>query len=340
MRAAMLHGWKEPFVLEELPRPVPGPGQVLIRVAGAGVCHSDLHVRDGQMAAMPFEFPLLLGHENAGWVKELGPGVSGLDVGRPVLVFGGWGCGSCRVCLAGEEQLCDVMRWGGLGPPGGYAEFLLVPAVRHLVPLTSLDPLAAAPLSDAALTPYRAVKQALPRLVPGTTAVVIGAGGLGQFAVQLLDVLSPATVVALDIAADKRVAAGSLGAEFVFDPREDAVPDALQSIAGVEGVAAVFDFVGTDESLSLAARTVGRKGLLTVVGLGGGSLPYSFLGLRTEATVTSSTWGSRTELAEVVALAEAGLIATDVERRPLEDINQAFADLAAGAVRGRLVLVP
>src|SRR5690606_30334705 len=151
-----------------IPVPEPGPGQVLIKVAGAGVCHSDLHVLEG---AFPFEGPFTLGHENAGWIDKLGAGVEGLKEGDPVLVYGPWGCGRCHSCQRSAENYCEnhasiPTMGGGLGSDGGMAEFMLVPSARLLVPLGDLDPVKSAPLTDAALTPYHAIKAALPSLTP------------------------------------------------------------------------------------------------------------------------------------------------------------------------------
>ena len=341
MRAARLYGYQKEFVVENIPDPEPGPGQVLVRIGGSGACHSDLHVRGGEMAALPFPpFPWTLGHENAGWVAGLGSGAEGFELDEPVAVFGGWGCGSCRVCLGGEEQLCDVMRWGGIGRPGGYAEYLIVPSTRHLVRLHTLDPVEAAPLTDAGLTPYRAVKKVLGRLVPGSTAVTIGVGGLGHFGLQLLEDLSPARVVAVDTQETKRALAGSLGAELVLDPVTADAGAEIMAFTQGQGADAVLDFVGSDRTLELAARAVGRKGVIVLVGLGGGSVPFSFFGLATEAELTTSDWGSRNELAEVIALAEQGRLRGHVERHPLQDINAVFERLEHGQVDGRAVLVP
>jgi propanol-preferring alcohol dehydrogenase len=341
LRAARLHGYKQDFVVEEIPDPEPGPGEVLVRIAGSGACHSDLHVRNGEMAALPFPpFPWTLGHENAGWVETLGPGATGFEIGEPVVVFGGWGCGLCRLCLGGEEQLCDVMRWGGLGAPGGYAERLVVPSTRHLVRLAELDPVEAAPLTDAGLTPYRAVKKVLGRLVPGTTVVAIGAGGLGHFGIQLLKALSPANVVAIDTLETKRALAVDLGADLVIDPlATDAVAEIASFTAG-QGAAAVLDFVGSDSTLKTAAGAVGRQGIVVLVGLAGGAVPFSFFSIATEAELTTSDWGSRNELAEVVKLAEQGRLRGHVERHALADINAVFERLERGQIDGRAVLIP
>lgn len=341
LRAALLHAGESRFELGEIPTPEPGPGQILVRIGGAGACHSDLHIlHDPARRPAPGAGGWVLGHENAGWVDALGPGASGFEVGQPVAVFGGWGCGLCPVCLAGEEQLCDPSRWGGIGAPGGYAEAQLVPATRHLVPIDGLDPVEFAPLTDAALTPYRAVRKAMPRLEPGTTAVVIGVGGLGQFGVQLLKALTPAQVVAVDQSEAKRKLAGELGAGLVLDPADGDPAAEIRRFAGPEGPAAVLDFVGVDPTVALALRTVGRKGVAVIVGLGRGSAPFSFGSNGVEATVTTSNWGSRTELAQVVELARAGTISTRVERRDLAEINEVFDRLQVGQIEGRAVLVP
>jgi len=339
MRAARLYGYGEPMRIDEVARPEPGPGEVLVRIGGAGVCHSDLHIVHGDIPLLGGE-PKILGHENAGWVESLGQGVTSFEQGEPVLVFGGWGCGLCRRCLGGEEQLCDSGKWAGLGPPGGYAEYLLVPSARHLVRLGDLDPAEAAPLTDAALTPYRAVKRVAPRLLGGGWALVIGAGGLGQMAVQFLKLLTPAGVIVADLAADKRAAARELGADVVVDPGAADVADEIREATGGEGAAAVIDVVGSEPTLALAAASLGFKGELVIVGLANGPVSFSFFGWPAESLVTTSHWGTRNELEEVVAHARAGSLSLRVERARLEDVNDVFARLAAGQVDGRAVLVP
>src|SRR5918992_1082683 len=207
MRAVQLTDWEQPARLVDVPVPDPGPGQVLVRVAGAGLCHSDLHLMHWPAGSLPYELPFTLGHEVAGTVVALGPGANGVRVGDSVLVYGPWGCGACRRCRLGEEHLCERAagtrkRGCGLGHDGGLAEYVVVPSSRLLVALGDLDPVAAAPLADAALTPYHAIRRALPLLLPGTSAVVIGVGGLGHVAVQLLRALSSVHIVAVDVRAE------------------------------------------------------------------------------------------------------------------------------------------
>ena len=161
MRAARIHQYGAGLVVEDVPTPQPGPGQVLVRVEGAGFCHSDIHVIDGDIRILP-RMPLIIGHENAGTVAALGSGVTSVREGDRVAVFGAWGCGRCDYCVTGFEQLCETPQWAGLSiHDGGYAEYLLVPHERYLVKLGKLEPKVAAPMTDAALTPYRAIKRAL-----------------------------------------------------------------------------------------------------------------------------------------------------------------------------------
>ena len=333
MRAALLPDYKADLVIDELPVPDPGPGEVLVRVAGVGLCHDDLHLIAGGTPILP-RFPWILGHEITGYVEALGPGAHGFDHGEPVAVFGGWGCGMCRLCLSGEEQLCAQTSWAGYGQPGGFAEYVVVPSPRHLVPLGDLDPVSSAPLTDAGVSSYRAVRRCLPRLVPGTTAVAIGAGGLGLYAAQLLRELSPATVVVVDGSPAHRAAALELGADAVHDPAD---PDLAALTAGAS---AVIDIVGTDQSLALAARCAAPLAEVVILGLGGGTLPVGPAALAPEVRVSSSVWGNRTELGDVVELARAGRLTTRVHERDLTAVNTALRDLAHGEVDGRVVLVP
>ena len=194
---------------------------MLIKIGGAGVCHSDLHVMEEDLGFTP---PFTLGHENAGWMAALGEGVTGFKEGDAVAVYGPWGCGRCHACQRSMENYCE--NWaqingfgGGLGLDGGMADYMLVPSPRLLVPLGDMSPAKAAPLSDAALTPYHAIKRALPHLNADSTVVVIGVGGLGHMAVQLLRVLAPVRIVAADVDDTKLAQAKALGADEVVNNR-------------------------------------------------------------------------------------------------------------------------
>ena len=338
MRAALLTAYGEPLKIRELPTPSPGPGEVLVRVGGLGACHSDLTVVSGR-SRMALELPLVLGHEVAGHVAGLGRGVSGIREGDAVAVFGAWGCGQCRYCGRGDEQACDQFRWIGHGPPGGYADYVVVPSARHLEPIGELDPVEAAALTDAGLTSYRAVKRALPRLVPGSVAVAIGIGGLGHFGLQYLKILSTALVVAVDTSPLARRLARRLGADVVFDP-VGGVVDPVMDLTKGSGADVVIDFVGSAATMELSVRLVGRFALIINVGLGGGTLPYAPYGLPAEVELTTAWWGSRRDLHEVVTVARTNRLTPSIERRPLGDINEVLARLEAGLVEGRAVLIP
>jgi propanol-preferring alcohol dehydrogenase len=342
MKAIRLTAWERPAELVDVPTPEPGPGEVLVRVIGAGLCHSDLHLMRWSPGALPYELPFTLGHEVAGAVAALGAGADGLEPGEPLLVYGPWGCGRCAACSVGAEHLCEATRRGrgaGLGRDGGLAEYMVVPSPRLTVPLDGLDPVAAAPLADAGLTPYHAVRRALHVLGPGTSAIVIGVGGLGHVAVQLLKALSPARVVAVDRREQALEVAARSGADVVLQAAGLAVPE-LRRAADGRGAALVLDCVGSDDTLALAAGAVRPGGHVSVLGLAGGTFPMRFGGVPFETSVVFSNWGTRAELAEVVALARDGVIAVEIERVPLAGVPAAYQRLEAGGGRGRLVAVP
>lgn len=344
MQAVQLTAWQSPPELRALSRPEPGPGEVLVKVAGAGLCHSDLHLMHWPAGSLPYELPFTLGHEVAGTVAALGPGTEAIDVGESVLVYGPWGCGRCRRCSVGEEHLCEGAgalrgRGCGLGRDGGLAEYVVVPSPRLTVPIGDLDPVSAAPLADAALTPYHAIRRALPMLRPGSSAVVIGVGGLGHVAVQLLRALSPARIVAVDTRDEALEVAAKAGAHAVLSSR-DVSARQLRRAAGRGGATLVLDCVGAEQTLALAAGSVAPGGHVSVLGLAGGTFPMRYGSVPMETPVVFSNWGTRAELVDVVALAHAGVVEIEVEPVPLSDAAAAYERLEAGQVRGRVVAVP
>ncbi|EHR61936.1 NAD(P)-dependent alcohol dehydrogenase [Saccharomonospora cyanea] len=348
MRAFRMRDWQTDPVLTEVDTPEPGAGQVLVRVGGAGVCHSDLHViHEFPPGQMPWELPFTLGHENAGWVESVGAGVTGLEPGMPVAVYGPWGCGVCDQCLRGVDTYCErqseapVERGGaGLGLDGGMADYLLVPHARHVVPLPDgLDPVTAAPLTDAGLTPYHAVRRSWPKLTPAALAVIIGIGGLGHLAVQIVKATTAARVLAVDTRAEALELARRFGADLTAEPG-DGVTALVREETGGRGADVVIDCVGSDGTLTLAS-SVGRVlGDLTIVGLGGGQLPVSFFSLPYEMSVQTTYWGSRPELGEVLDLAARGLLQTEVIRFRLDDVAEAYRHLEEGTLTGRAVVTP
>lgn len=316
MRAIVLRQFNGGLELED--RPVPratGDDQVVVRVKACGVCHSDLHVVEGYFSGSPL--PLVLGHEVAGEVENVGN----------VLVYTPWGCGTCRFCQATEEMICPDGREAGMFQDGGYADYLLVPSRRYIYPIGDLDPIKAAPLGCGGLTAYRAVKHARPFLGKGTTAVVLGAGGLGQFGIQYLRLLTDADVYVGDPSAQKRARGIELGAAGA------AAPDELEG-----PFTAVLDFVGSQASLENAARLVDRKGAVIVIGLFGGRIPFGLGAVPHEAHFLSSIWGSRDELAELIALAQRESLEYTIETMPLEQAQAAHDRVRGGEARGRIVL--
>ena len=344
MRAARLQGPGEALRLEDLPLPEPDGSEVRIRVTACGVCHTDLHIVDGRQSRV--ELPVTLGHEVSGMVDALGPDAgpllrrSRLAVGDAVIVFGGWGCGTCRECRSGAEQRCPISRAPGFQADGGYAEAMLVPHPGHLVALRSLDPVRAAPLADAGVTPYRAVRRAHGWLVPGARVLLIGCGALGQFALQYLRLLpehgADLTIAVRELDPARLDRASALGADIGLLDGDAAMT--LQAMGGPADV--VLDLVGNDETLAHAAAVVAPDGLVLLVGEAGGHLSFGFDGPPVESWLTTVAWGSRDDLRDVVRLAARGRLSWNVETMPLEAAAAAHDRLRAGGVDGRLVLVP
>lgn len=324
--------------------PEPGPGQIRLRVTAAGLCHSDEFVMSLPADRYNYPLPMTLGHEGAGIVDKLGAGVSGVTVGDSVAVYGPWGCGLCHTCAQGQENYCPhAAELGifppGLGAPGALAEYMIIDDVRHLVPLGDLDPVEAVSLTDAGLTPYHAIKSSLSALVPGSTVVVIGAGGLGHMGIQILRALTGATIIALDIDKEKLRLATEVGAHHVIPSGPDA-PAFIRELTHGVGADAVFDFVGMQATVEIARQSIARDGIIQIVGIGGGILPAGFFSIPFGASVRTPYWGSRSELMEVFDLARTGQIKVHVERFTLDETPEAYERLKAGAVLGRAVVVP
>jgi alcohol dehydrogenase, propanol-preferring len=345
MKALQITKWKQPPEFRDVDEPEPGPGEVVVRVAGSGACHSDLHLlHDFEAGMMPFEPPFTLGHENAGFVHAVGAGVTRVEVDQPVAVYGPWGCGACKRCRVGMENYCERQAelgvfGGGLGLDGGMATYLRVPSARLLVPLDTLDPVVAAPLTDAGLTPYHAIKRSVHLLVPGSTAVIIGVGGLGHHGVQILRAMTSAQIVAVDTRDDALALARDCGADATVSPGESAI-DEIRALTKGLGADVVLDMVGIDDTLALGAAVSRPLGHLTLVGIGGGSMPFSFFSQPYEVSLATTYWGSLPELFEVIALAEAGHLKPHVSRFALDDAPRVYDLLAKGEIEGRAVVTP
>jgi len=332
----------------EIEKPTPGPGEILLKVTAAGVCHSDDYVMslsEEDYLAQQYPLPLTLGHEGAGVIESFGEGVeTGLQIGDAVAVYGPWGCGHCLNCSQGKENYCtnavaEGIRPPGLGSQGSMAEYMIVDDVRHLVPIGDLDPVKNVSLTDAGLTPYHAIKRSLPKLGAGTFAVVIGSGGLGHVGIQMLKALSGATVIVLDVSDEKLELAKHVGADVTLISDESAAGK-IRELTGGFGVDAVFDFVGAGPTIATATAVAAMEADVTIVGIGGGSATVGFGSIAYDAAVRVPYWGSRSELIEVFELAKAGKVDVEVQPYSLADAPKAYEDLHAGTIRGRAVIVP
>jgi propanol-preferring alcohol dehydrogenase len=338
MLAARLHSGKARLRFEEVPVPEPAGDAVLVRVVGAGVCGSDIHILDGMFDDL-VRRPVTLGHEVAGRVEAAGPAVRDLEYGEPVVVGVGWGCGHCDSCVSGHEQLCPRGDEAGATVDGGFAEYVLVPNRRHVVPLGDLDPLEATPYGCAALCSYAAAKRVRPHLPGGSTCVIVGGGGLGQYGIQFVCLLSGASIIVVEPRVDLRPTLESLGAEHVIAPSAQAA-ETIHELTCGRGAQAVVDLVGTDESLALAARVVAARGMVALLGLAGGRIPFDFSGSAPEAVFTTVVAGTLTDLHEVVRLGRAGRFSGSIRTYPLVRIDDALEDLRSGRVDGRAVVMP
>lgn len=326
--------------LVEVEKPAPGPGEVLLRITASGLCHSDEFVMMMPEEGYPYPMPMTLGHEPAGVVEELGEGASGVSVGDAVIVYGCWGCGVCEMCADGTENLCLTgMISPGLGVHGAMAEYMVVDSVRHLVPIGGLDPVRAASLTDAALTPYQAIKSVLPQLVGGSTTVVIGAGGLGHVAIQLLRELTPTRVIALDIGEEKLDFARENGAHEALTSDASAAGK-IKDLTNGRGATVVLDFVGADVTGELAVACGGVGSSVVVVGAGMGGAKVGLTSAPYNMSVSTSLWGRRKELMELVEMAKRGQIKIHTTTYPIDEGERAYDDMHAGRITGRAVVVP
>ncbi len=345
MKAYRLVEWEHAPELTEAPVPEPGPGQVVVRVAGNGLCHSDVG-----MTQMPgsigeligWKVPFTLGHEVGGHVAMLGAGVTDFAEGDPVAVISPHSCGNCRWCVRGKDSLCDDSMVGrGYGIDGGLAQYVLVSSTRELIRLDGLDPLHAGPLTDAGSTSMHAVKRALHRITPGGYAVVIGAGGLGAYAIQFLRELTSAHIIAVDQSTNRLSYAAELGAATVM---EGVTADTAGDIARLTGggADAVFDFVGIDETIAQGLRSTGRGGAYALVGAANGRLRGSdwFSALPKDGEVFSFQASNIADALDVFALANAGRLQIDIDVFPLDRVAEAYERMEAGELRGRAVVVP
>ncbi|HEY4459470.1 MAG TPA: NAD(P)-dependent alcohol dehydrogenase [Pseudonocardiaceae bacterium] len=341
MKAVRLHAYHQQPVVEDVPDPViKGPLDVIIKIGGAGVCRTDLHIIEGQWeAAMGPDLPYTVGHENAGWVQEIGAAVTNVKVGDTVILHPTPTCGLCRACRAGQDMHCANSSFPGLDSDGGMAEYLLTSA-RACVPLDpSTRPQDVAALADAGITAYHAVRKAIPLLYPGTTCVVIGAGGLGHIGIQCLAALTATRIVVVDRNPAALELAATLGAAETVVADGDQIAK-VQELTGGAGADVVLDFVAEQGAEQDGFAMTKPGGSYFVIGYGGTLHVPTLDIISTERNIIGNIVGTYNELAELMALAESGRVTLHTKTYPLADAVRAIADLDAGNVRGRAILVP
>ncbi len=341
MKAARIHGYHQQPVVEDMPEPsVKGPLDVVVKIGGAGVCRTDLHIIEGQWdAAMHPALPYTLGHENAGWVHEIGSAVTNVAVGDTVILHPLITCGVCRACRAGNDMHCTDSSFPGLSHDGGMAEYLLTSA-RACVKLDPhTRPADVAALADAGITAFHAVRKAIPLLYPGTTAVVIGAGGLGHIGVQCLAALTATTIVVADRNPDALKLASQIGAHHAVVADGGQV-EAVRELTGGRGADVVFDFVAEQGAEADGWAMTGGGGSYFVIGYGGTLQIPTLDIISTERNIIGNIVGTYNDLAELMDLAQAGRVTLHTRTYTLDAAAEAFADLDAGRVRGRAILVP
>jgi alcohol dehydrogenase, propanol-preferring len=336
MRAAVVRGFGQPLIIEERPVPEPGPGQVVVRMEASGLCHTDIHAANGDWPVKPTP-PFIPGHEGVGIVTAVGAGVTEPKAGTRVAVpWLGYACGACRYCLTGWETLCPAQQNTGYSVDGCYAEYFLAEAAFATPVPAGIDPRAAAPLTCAGVTTYKAVKVGNVR--PGDLVLVSGIGGLGHLALQYAKIFG-GTVAAVDITDEKLRLATELGADIVIDARAE---DPAQVLRRHGGADVAIGLAVDDRSFATAYAGLRRGGRLVLVALpASGSLALPVFDTVLNGTsVIGSIVGTRADLAEVLALHAAGRTMVSYETRPLAAVNESIDEVLHGKARARIVLEP
>jgi NAD+-dependent secondary alcohol dehydrogenase Adh1 len=341
VKAVRLHQFGQMPVVDDVPEPaISGPFDVIIKTGGAGVCRTDLHIIDGQWdSRMHTTLPYTLGHENAGWVHDTGPGVTSVQPGDTVILHPLVTEGFCRACRAGDDMHCQNAAFPGLSRDGGMAEYLLTSARSCITLNPATRPQDVAALADAGITAYHAVRKALPLLYPGTTAVVIGAGGLGHIGIQCLATLTATSIIVVDANPDALKLAADLGARHTV-LADGTQQDAVADLTGGRGAHVVFDFVAEQGAENDAWAMTGQAGSCYVIGYGGTLHIPTLDIISTERNITGNIVGTYNDLAELMALAQDGKVTLHTKTYPLDAAPDALADLDAGRIRGRAILVP
>ncbi|HVX46344.1 MAG TPA: NAD(P)-dependent alcohol dehydrogenase [Mycobacteriales bacterium] len=341
MKAVRLHRYHEQPVIEEIPEPtVQGPLDVVVKIGGAGVCRTDLHIIEEQWASRSgVELPYTIGHENAGWVHDIGSAVSNVAVGDTVILHPTPTCGLCHACRAGDDMHCTHGSFPGIDSDGGMAEYLLTSARACIKLDRQTRPQDVAALADAGITAYHAVRKAVPLLYPGTVCVVNGAGGLGHIGIQSLAALTATTIIVVDRNPDALALAAELGADqtVLADGKQ---VEAVLDLTDGNGAEVVLDFVAEQGAQQDAFAMTRRAGSHFVIGYGSNiDIPTIDI-ISTERNVIGNLVGTYNDLVELMVLAQAGLVTLHTKQYPLEAALDALSDLDNGRIRGRAILTP
>jgi NAD+-dependent secondary alcohol dehydrogenase Adh1 len=341
MRAVQVVGYHEGLKMTEAPIPeVSGPLDVVVRIGGAGVCRTDLHILEGQWAEKSqVQLPYTIGHENAGWVHAVGSAVTNVKEGDKVILHPLITCGLCRACRSGDDVHCESSKFPGIDTHGGYAEYLLTSA-RSVVKIDdALEPADVAALADAGLTAYHAAAKAAKRLTPRDTCVVIGAGGLGHIGIQVLKALTPSRIIVVDRNPAALELAKSIGADdgVLADGTQ---VDQVRALTDGLGAEVLIDFVGEGGATSEGIAMLREAGDYFVVGYGENITVPTIDIVSSEINIIGNLVGSYNDLQDLMALAARGAVTLHTQKYKLDDFQQAISDLDAGKVRGRAILVP
>ncbi|TLZ98042.1 MAG: NAD(P)-dependent alcohol dehydrogenase [Methanobacteriota archaeon] len=340
MKAARLFSYDKPLKLVDVETPRPkNPADVIVRVTGAGVCHTDLHIVEGVWKEkVQVSLPYTLGHENAGIVEEVGSAVTSVKKGEKVILHPVITDGLCRACRIGEDMHCENLVFPGITADGGFAQFIRT-SDRSLVRLNELEPADVAPLADAGLTAIRAVKKAASRTTSGSNVVVLGVGGLGHIALQLLRCMTNASITAADVVESKLRLAEKMGAHRVIDARRDPVKQVME-ITKNQGAEVVIDLVGNDQTLANGVKMLRKGGSLIIVGYGGTANLKAIDMIFSEFSVLGSLVGNWDELRELIELTRQGKVRVITRKGKLDEVNDMLDQLKKGTLEGRGVVIP
>ncbi len=346
MKAARLYKYDDSIPadalkVEEIDEPkIEGPLDVIVKIGAAGLCRTDIHVVEGQWAPLTgVELPYVLGHENAGWVEEVGSAVTNVQPGDTVIVHPLITCGLCRACRAGDDMHCENSAFPGIDTDGGFAQLLKTNA-RSVVKLDPvLEPKDIAALADAGLTAYHAVRKSVPHLYAGTKAVVIGAGGLGHIGIQCLKALTPAEIIVVDPSEEALALAKDWGADETVQVQDGYVDTVLEMTDGM-GAEVVFDYVGERGAEDDAWQMTRRASYHYVIGYGGTVEVPTIDIISSERNVIGNLVGTYNDLSELMVLTAQGKVTLHTSTYPLDAVNDAIQDLNSGNLQGRGILIP